>query len=77
MKSALLVVAGMILMAAVFGGAKYMGTSSAPAAYEPTASEVPLTVDFEVAAEKRVQPDNYKVELKRVENELLQLSREQ
>jgi len=38
--------------------------------YDPTAMDVPLTVDFEKAASKRVQPDNYRKELTRIEREL-------
>jgi len=38
--------------------------------YRPSALEVPLPADFAKAAEKRVQEDNYKKELTRIEREL-------
>ncbi|HEY6881035.1 MAG TPA: hypothetical protein VI299_23580 [Polyangiales bacterium] len=55
--------------------ARWLSTPSTAEPYAPSASEVPLTVDFEAAADKRVQPENYRKELSRIETELTQLSR--
>lgn len=43
---------------------------SAAAAYDPAPAEVPLAVDFEQAARRRVKADNYREELARIEREL-------
>lgn len=69
------IVVGAGLAAGGFGVARWMNTPSKTEPYAPSASEVPLTVDFEAAAQKRVQPENYRKELSRIENELMQLSR--
>ena len=45
----------------------------ARAGQEETTSELPLTEDFFAAAEKRVTPDNYRLELVTIQRELDQL----
>lgn len=74
MKSVLLIVLGAGLAAGGYGAFRALSAPSKEE-YEPNASEVPLTADFEPAAEKRVHPDNYRNELTRVERELIQLER--
>lgn len=69
------ILVGAGLAAAGYGVMRRLSTPSPAEPYAPTASEVPLTVDFEAAADKRVQSDNYRRELTRIENELIQLSR--
>jgi hypothetical protein len=39
-------------------------------AYEPDATEVPLSLDFAQAARRRVHSENYREELSRIEREL-------
>jgi hypothetical protein len=73
-KPLLLIILGAALAGGGFGVYRWLSAPSA-AEYTPSASEVPLMVDFEPAAEKRVQPENYRKELTRIENELIQLSR--
>ena len=49
-------------------------TPAASDVYDPSPSELPLTEDFSAAAEKRVTPDNYQLELGTIARELEQLS---
>lgn len=42
--------------------------------YDPSPSELPLTEDFAAAAEKRVTPDNYQLQLETIARELAELA---
>jgi hypothetical protein len=74
MKSVLLIGLGIGIAAGGYGAYRALSAPSEQE-YEPSASEVPLTADFEPAASKRVQPESYRNELTRIERELIQLER--
>lgn len=62
------------------GGAllvRWMLTPAAGGPYTPNSSEVPIREDYEVTAAKVVRPDNYKVQLRKIEKDLLDLDRSQ
>jgi hypothetical protein len=71
------ILVGAGLAAGGYAVARKLAAPSAAEPYAPSASEVPLTVDYEVAVEKLVQHDNYRKELTRIEKELNLLTESQ